>query len=226
MSLLCVFVVSMMTAAGNLTAPGYGGSGGGGGGRGGGGRGGGDGGGGGGGCGGGAAHKTDKIKVKTAFYGLPGSWNSYQLIKFYKRNCRANTNYKLTLLNLSGCNLLNNQMKKIAPYCSHLTELNLTCCNVTDAGLAKIAAGCPQLASLNISYCNAVTDAGLEIIAEMCPNLTWLDLSYCENVKGVGLDKIYSGCPKLDSSINLTGCKNVMKRAVDKELKKALKKAP
>lgn len=204
----------MMTTAGNLTAPGYGGSRGGSGG----------GGSGGGGGGGGAARKTYKRKVNTAFYGLPSSWHPSQLRKFCKRNYRANKNYKLAVLNLSGCNLLNNQLKKIAPYCSHLTELNLTCSNVTDAGLKIITEMCPVLTTLDISFCNAVTDAGLEIIAEMCPNLTWLDLSYCKNVKGVGLDKIYRGCPNLGSSIGLTGCTNVMKRAVDKELKKALLK--
>lgn len=70
----------------------------------------------------------------------------------------------------------------LGPVFRALRAVDLSWCDVTDEDVAAVAIACPSLTSLNLFRCHRVTDVGLMFVARYCRQLRCLDATQCTSV--------------------------------------------
>ncbi|GBC19014.1 hypothetical protein GLOIN_2v1778881 [Rhizophagus irregularis DAOM 181602=DAOM 197198] len=84
---------------------------------------------------------------------------------------------------------------------------------VDGSGLWRIAKSCHRLEYLNISNRREYSETSICNVIRSCPRLQQLDLSFC-NITDITIKEIAGSCLNL-KYLNLEGCNNISKEAVD-----------
>ena len=84
---------------------------------------------------------------------------------------------------------------------------------VDDGGLWRIAKSCHRLEYLNISNHREYSETSICNVIRSCPRLQQLDLSFCQ-ITDITIKEIAGSCLNL-KYLNLEGCNNISKEAVD-----------
>jgi len=82
-----------------------------------------------------------------------------------------------------------------------------------DRGLWRIAKTCHKLEYLNITYRTEITEHSICGIIHSSPKLRHLDISFCQ-ITNISIKEIAGSCLNL-KYLNLEGCSNISKEAVD-----------
>jgi hypothetical protein len=121
---------------------------------------------------------------------------------------------KLISLNLSNCDLKDEELIPVVLSLPGLTSIDLSWCeNLTDKALSTLVKACRGLTTLKLRCCRQLTDAW---IADFSPflglgkqsSLTSLDLTECIMITDKGLSSLVKSCPAL-SVLELRGCNHI-----------------
>ncbi|CAI2187759.1 8232_t:CDS:1 [Funneliformis geosporum] len=107
-------------------------------------------------------------------------------------------------LNLIYLNLCDNQSGGFRSF--HAREID-------NEGLWRIAKSCHKLEYLNIAYRIEITEHSICGIIRSSPKLQHLDITFCE-ITDITIKEIARSCFNL-KYLNLEGCNNISKEAVD-----------
>ena len=109
-------------------------------------------------------------------------------------------------------------LKLIAKSYPNLEYLNISVLrgrfkSENDIGLSAIANSCHRLEYLNISNHIEYSETSICNVIRSCPRLQRLDLSFCQ-ITDITIKEIAGSCLNL-KYLNLEGCNNISKEAVD-----------
>ncbi|GBB91053.1 hypothetical protein RclHR1_18160005 [Rhizophagus clarus] len=111
---------------------------------------------------------------------------------------------------------IGNVLKLIAESYPNLKYLNIsTLCSEfgNDKGLCAITNSCYKIECLNISRRTEFSEISICSVIRSCPRLQHLDLSFCK-ITDITIKKIAGSCFNI-KYLNLEGCNNISKEAVD-----------
>ena len=129
------------------------------------------------------------------------SFISDAAIQAISRGC-----HRLSVLDLSYCNLTDVSCIALADGCRELTILSLGCCNqITDRGMEAIARACGKLSELDVTWCIELGHCTALALATGCPNLTVLRAGNCRKLVSESVVAIAQRCPRL-SVLDLASC--------------------
>ena len=108
-------------------------------------------------------------------------------------------------------------LKLIAKSYPNLEYLNISTLrefrSVNDTGLTEITNSCHKLEYLNISNHTEFSETSICNVIRSCPRLQQLELRYCE-ITDITIKEIARSCLNL-KYLNLSGCYNISKEAID-----------